>query len=322
MSFAYTVWDSRHDILLIARYAIAKGMLRAWNQCLAKGRNPGEVDFLAELVLTSAPILYRDLQPIFQEKGFRFSLSSVFCHGSPLVTFDGMIRTSSCEIGDLLIIHLNRSRYGEVTRNALLYQAKVSSDQPCKLRPDGLDQLSLYTKWPKFKYVKPGVLNGMQRDVTPKSPHLGAQYMLIDKRHPSDPNCGIIGLPGTYPIGSCLADEYLCDHNPLEMELLSFLRLCSGRPFADMGAIDPRDDWSRIIWDLLSITQQKASQRRKKGLPPRQGGGPAELPPDGSFFASPGSHFFSDDVHLNSNLSQEDEGGGVSVMLLETSEQE
>lgn len=116
---------------------------------------------------------------------------AVYCHQTPKVKYAG-IGGVSCELGDLLIAHVHTSAGGHIRRNALLYQAKVSSLQPYRIPSRGRDQLRLYEEWPDFEYHHSPPLTGERRSVRPKVAHAGAQYMLIDDRPPDHPQSGLI----------------------------------------------------------------------------------------------------------------------------------
>jgi len=217
-------------------------------------------------------------------------VASVFCHQTPQVTHP--LASKWCELGDLLFVHIHRDLRGKVCRNALLYQAKKSSKQPYIVHTNDTHQLALYTDWPQFTYTKSSVLNGITRDINPKVPHTGAQYMLIDDRPPNDPQSGLTNFPGTYPIGSCLADQYLHSHNHLAQELFDLLRLRSGKAFKDRPPNpNPRTgEWSEMIWDLISVALNKAAFNRKnsgRNSKFRTGGGPLHLDvTDGACFTA------------------------------------
>jgi hypothetical protein len=151
-----------------------------------------------------------------------------------------------------------------VYRNALLYQAKISSSQPYQVPKSELHQLELYKQWPLFKYVQSGTLNKQQRDVLPKSPHLGAQYLLIDDRGPIDPMSGVAGFLGTFPFGSCVANDLLYIRNELAVELFQFLQLGSGKTFVDKNSSSV-DGWSALVWDLIQVGIQNAFNRKQSG---------------------------------------------------------
>ncbi len=341
MSFTQILWQERNKIIQTAHLAIVYGMRDTWKRCARYRNSPQEPDFVAGLVLESTPILYHSYSALFGQQGISFSLAAVFCHQTPKVQFAGM-RKTSCEVGDLLIVHVHTPRAGTITRNALLYQAKMSSKQPHRVGPGETDQVRLYSDWPLFKYYRSRPLAG-EIDVVPKVRHTGAQYMLIDDRPPRDPQSGLRGIAGTYPIGSCMADQYLQDHNHLAAEIFEFLLLRSGRGYTDQSSRAPMDGWSQLVWDLLSTGLQKAFNRRNSGRSsaPRKAGGPIGLL-DSTYFASStdemalttaGSILGSDHAALlfadTEYVPPDDEwprdtaselNSGVSVILIETSE--
>ena len=341
MSFAQILWREKTQIIHVAHLAILHGMLDTWKRCTQMGNRPQEPDYVAGLVLESTPILYNALSAIVGQHGIHLSLTAVYCHQTPKIQFAGM-RKTSCEVGDLLIAHVHTPRSGRITRNALLYQAKISSKQPHKIGSAEIDQLRLYTDWPLFNYYNSSPLTG-QRDVIPKLPHTGAQYMLIDNRPPSDPQSGLLGLSGTYPIGSCMPDQYLYNHNHLAAELFDFFLLRSGRGFADKSASSSMDGWSELVWDLLSSGFQKAFDRQNSGRfgAPRQSGESLHLLDSSCFARTTGrsalttansilgsnrtAFLFTDNNNVPPNENRprdndRNQDNGVSVMLIETSE--
>jgi hypothetical protein len=215
-------------------------------------------------VKTTTPIIYEGLQTIFGRHSVETSVVSVYCHQTPKVRFPDMHR-GSCELGDLLFVHVHTNEAHRATRNALLYQAKMSAEQPYRLPLQERDQLKLYAEWPEFEYHNSGQLNGQRRAVRPRAAHAGAQYMLIDDRGPNDPLSGLLMMPGTYPIGSCMPDELLLDHDHLASELVTFLTLRSGRVFESREDSIGSAGWSQVVWDLLDQSISKGFRRMRTG---------------------------------------------------------
>ncbi len=263
MSLNRVIWGKRVSIVCAVHSAIVHGMLDTWNRCKIIGTSPYEPDFVGGLVLESCPRIHASLKPIFSRYNIQSSMLAVYCHQTPKVTYSGMAGTS-CELGDLLFVHVHKYSTGHVRRNALLYQAKVSSSRPCRVPKGDFDQLKLYSEWPEFEY-RSSPLTGKRRSITPKMIHAGAQYMLIDGRMPNHPHSGLLGLPGTYPIGSCMPGSSLYDHNDLAVELFELLIGHSGRPFADYAHSSRGSDWSRVVWDLLDVGVRKAFNRKRSG---------------------------------------------------------
>jgi len=104
----------------------------------------------------------------FDSIGIRIAVTGIYCHQTPKVNFSGM-KGKSCELGDLLWCHVHSDIEGNVIRNAVLYQAKMSSVHPYRLHGNDEDQLKLYSSWPAFTYVTSGTLNSEKRHVKPSA---------------------------------------------------------------------------------------------------------------------------------------------------------
>ncbi len=324
-------------MVISARYSILVSMIEAWNNCRIRGDEPEEPDIVASLVLNGTKIIENEWRNVFNSAGIRIAVTGIYCHQTPKVNFSGMKR-NSCELGDLLWCHVHSDIDGNVIRNAILYQAKISADQPHRLRGNDEDQLRLYSTWPAFTYVTPYTLKGQSRHVRPSAPRRGAQYLLIDDRPPESLESGILGSPGTYPIGSCITSNPIIDHCDLGLELVHSLELLSGDPFDDRKATTKENGWSKVVWDILESSAQKAFRRVRSGYsnqPRISGASPSEI--DGCFYAtSPGNRpsrssllqelvdfsFSNNDIPPNRQEGQwfDEGGGGVSVLLIESYE--
>jgi hypothetical protein len=340
VSISAALWESKAALVRSFHTATIYGMLNTWRRCDLLRTRPQEPDFVAGLVVESAPLLHAALAAVLTRSGVSVSMSAVFCHQTPRVEF-GLPRVA-CELGDLLYVFVHTARDGRVWRNALLFQAKCSANQPYVVATSDADQLRLYTDWPEFEYTNSSYLNGQSRAVTPKSPHAGAQYLLIDDRSLLDPMSGLLNLPGTYPVGCCVPDLRLRDHNDLASELFDLLIFRTGRPFDDRLGLD---DWSRVVWDLLESAVRKAFNRKNSGYrnAPRALGEALEQLDGFSFSAATSEpstrtvadilggptaarRFYTSADDPPGARVRQDEGGerdaGVSVLLVETSELE
>jgi len=200
MSVTATLWQNRDELVQSFHNAAITGILSTWRRCENLRTTPQEPDFVAGLVIESTPLIHSALNSVLARRGTSVSMSSVFCHQTPQVTF-GSHPAASCELGDILFAYVHTSRVGQPRRNAVLFQAKVSAQQPYRIHTGERDQLRLYVDWPDFTYTRATALTGQKRSVTPKAPHSGAQYILIDDRPPHEPMSGLLGFPGTYPVG-------------------------------------------------------------------------------------------------------------------------
>jgi hypothetical protein len=329
------------------RAAIVYGLLSAWRRCDDIGRTPEtrkpqEPDLVAGLVLDSTPLIYSALTAALSPIGVSVHVAGVFCHQSPIVKPEGF--GTGCELGDLLVAYVHSPRHAPVMANAILLQAKVTSDQPYEVDRDGQVQLALYSKWPDFSYTRPPRLARQKRSVTPKSPHAGAQYLIIDGRPPEDPQSGLLGFPGTYPAACCMPDDLLFDYCSLEEQLFGLLTFSTGRPFEPRQTAMNGADWSQVVWDLLSSTFEHTFRRKRSGrIRAPRASAPTVDSLDGFSFVRGSSgapsrtvsemagsaaaqFLFSDGDSIPPNFSDSDDGGegsgGVSVVLIETAEAE
>ena len=189
-------------------------------------------------------------------KGMNFQVGGCFIHQKPLAKFikAPYNKLPSPEIGDLLIVY-KQIKNNEVMFNALLMQAK-KNNEPWDMTSisENDHQLTLYTKWPMFEYQRAGSLNGQKRSVNPKTCTPGAQYLLIEENNPphyvkfyTAPSSHIIQASRCFAF--CLVD---------------FIEFHTGKPFVEKkrGRID---DWSQMIWDLISISANYVFNRRNAG---------------------------------------------------------
>lgn len=220
-----------------------------------------EPDYIAALTTIFLKDFYNILKGTFP--GYGFSLSGVFCHQKPIV--DASLGKES-ELGDILFVYADKDKNGEVKFNSLLFQAKVnkSPDFYLEIGKNDKHQLELYKKWNKFTYSKAGKLNGVERDIFPKSIHDGAQYLIINKRPlkcKSHLRCSC--CCGIMPVSMYCAvpDDILYFNECLSSELINMLKFKSGRTF-DASPENTKDDWSKMIWDLLTILKDSRSKRK------------------------------------------------------------
>jgi hypothetical protein len=352
MSVGAALWQHRALLVLRFQVAIIDGLTEAWHRCDptgtgAKANAPQEPDLVAGLVLDSTPRIYSALESVLSPVGVSVYVGGVFCHQSPKVLPDGY--GSGCELGDLLVVYVHRPAHAPWIGNAILLQAKVTSNQPYTVDSGGRVQLALYREWPRFTYTGPQPLTGQTRSVTPKSPHAGAQYLILDDRLPQDPRSGLLGLAGTYPAGCCMPDDFLFDHRSLQEELFALVTLSTGRPFEDRRSAMAGDNWSRVVWDLLESSLKYASKKPAVFTRTRSGrlrapratretidmmegcsfalsssGTPSRIVTD--ILGTNGAHLLSGDLgneppsHGDYNPEGEGSEGGISVLLIETSE--
>lgn len=190
--------------------------------------------------------------------------------------------------------------------NSLLLQAKKTKSIEKKVPKSEGHQLFLYTKWPTFSYDRAGRLNRQNRDIHPKAIHSGAEYLLI----------------GEESMKCAVPNFYLYGDKALSDEIVDLLCFRAGRTVDVHNALSS-DDWSKLIWDLLSICKNVTANRSNIGLNdfPRyvedivQGGNMLDFTEDAAWTSSseqPPSIFNGiDSAEGNNEIS------GVSAIIIE-----
>ena len=184
-------------------------------------------------------------------------------------------------------------------------------------------QLRLYSDWPLFTYKRAGRLNGVKRDILPKAINDGAQYLLID----DNPVYGLSGMPGTFPMGCATPARTLSINSDLANEIIDFLKFKSGRAF-EQNPATTKDDWTKMIWELLDVTKAKASKRRNAGLTsfPRLSTNKFDglcyfMTETSSMFQDLHSDLSHGDFNENFDNYLDEENFSPSVVLIESNEQ-
>ena len=215
-----------------------------------------EPDLVASLV-TNLP---QKLSVVLSQymSGVKFNIGGCFIHQKPIVEFcDKTISTKKPEIGDLLLIYKEVNRNGN-RYNALLLQAKKTSNiYNSPVATNDKHQLALYTKWPKFRYRRAGILNGQERSICPKTVSTGAQYLLIDENF-ATPN-----MPVHWTFWCATPDDVLSASHSLAFQIVDLIEFQTGRPFIEKKPY--MDHWSKMIWDLIDISASACFNRRSAG---------------------------------------------------------
>ena len=258
-----------------------------------------EPDLVASLV-TNLPQKLSVVLPQYIS-GVRFNIGGCFIHQKPIVEFcDKTISTKKPEIGDLLLIYKEVNRNGN-RYNALLLQAKKTSNiYNSPVATNDKHQLALYTKWPKFRYCRAGILNGQERSICPKTVSTGAQYLLIDENF-ATPN-----MPVRWTFWCATPDDVLSASHSLAFQIVDLIEFQTGRPFIEKRQY--MDHWSKMIWDLIDISASACFNRRPAGYrnQPRCAGNIINLLTEGVPF-----------VNDNNNNNNNDDTSGVSVLYIE-----
>lgn len=302
------------SLQILIHHAIFCSIQPLLSKCRKLNKKPHEPDFISALTLNFPKKLFDILKSVFPKN--KFSVTGIYCHQKPIVDI-GMSKNP--EIGDWLLVYIYTDKSGEKKLNSLLLQAKLSSKQTCIIGNNEQHQLRLYTKWPTFTYKRAGPLNGTRRDIQPKTINNGAQYLIIDKNQ-------INYLTGALNMSCATPNITLNTNNDLATEIINFLKFKSGRTFEEYPIIS-KDDWTKMIWDLIYISKDIASSRKHINLTnfPRQ----TTESNDGFFAYKSDLNSIFNDLHneienedLIRNLEAEftEENSSPSILLIESEE--
>ncbi len=176
-----------------------------------------------------------------------------FIHQSPYVNFKTKNRkrkSERCEVGDLLCL-CKKIVDGIIRYNATLFQLKKDKTESGKVKPDNVSQRLLYTEWPVFSFDHSRANAGAnQYDIQPKAVTPGAQYMFINKySYPC-----YVPVVFTHSIPSSVMEN--TPERSFGSFLWDFINWQNGRPISEPDA-NPKDEWSRLIWELVARTTNK-----------------------------------------------------------------
>lgn len=186
---------------------------------------------------------------------YSFKMTSIFCHQSPYVEWEGTDKQGKrkkCELGDILFIYDENGKGG----NALLLQAKKNNEITCNLKDKSNKQYELYLDKPDFSFCN----NEINKEFENHKVHLnglhidkGMQYLLMFPLH-DDENLYRCILPSVAPSDTLIGSEKLSAN----IADLFFAR--SGKEFDNSSD----DDWSKMINALYKHYSKSNFTREKK----------------------------------------------------------
>ena len=267
---------------------------------------PQEPDYVAALSIRFTESMYHILRAVFPE--MNFSITGAYCHQKPIVDIK---MSKKPELGDLLLVYIDKDCNGKRMMNSLLLQAKISNFAQKRIPSSELHQLELYKRWPEFTYLRAGKLNGKKRNIQPKTINDGAQYLLIDDNPLTN---GFLGEANKFPMGCAIPDNILKMDDSFSNEIVNFLKFKAGRT-VDSEYNATSDDWSKMIWELLFIACAKCTKRKNAGI--------TAMPRENTFvnFCTQnmkGHSLFDEMEFYNEDVQDVEESGGVSVILIES----
>lgn len=193
-----------------------------------------------------------------------------FIHQSPYVKMNVVKGRNQCEVGDLLCI-CKKTVNGRKRLNAALFQLKKDKSQNGSVKPDNARQRRLYTEWPIFSFVQDLHFTGENHyDIQSKTVTSGAQYMFINKHpYPNECHCDCYGMFDYPVVYTHSIPEAVMENNSclsFGLFLWDFIHWQNGRSFSDSIEL-AKDDWSRLIWELIERSKTKVFNINKgKGI--------------------------------------------------------
>ena len=236
------------------------GAVNALRNDLLKGKTFDEPAYTAAIA-TKFPAM---MNGVWENVKF----GGCFIHKSPIVTLDNTSNPSvreSCEAGDLLVL-CRELVDGQTRINAALFQIKKTDSLYDTIKPDNDIQLKLYTEWPSFSFGRN--YKSLHYDIEPKAATPGAQYMFINERN-------YYRWFGYYPVSlqpllftHCKSAAVMCSDPELSFGnfLWDFINWQNGRPISESEQ-KADDDWSKIIWKLISLSKTKAFKHKNVRIP-------------------------------------------------------
>ena len=254
---------------------------------------------------------------------FGMTVGGCYIHQSPYVNFMRDTQSCRCELGDLLIVV--RRHKAEMQRfNAALLQLKKTDHLPNKLRDNGdLIQLYLYKSWPAFSINK---ITG-KFDIVPKSPHKGALYCVVKTNIDSDEQFIVSTTSQELP---CSPEMTLNDF------IIGLISWTCGRAIS-MEMDKDKDEWSRLIWEVLQHTKNKTFTRKNSGYQKARGAHRCNTEMNDFFqlmlntplyegeYGSWSHQKFDNDgtaENTSSTKDAEDDGIGISTLFIDIDEEQ
>ena len=180
-------------------------------------------------------------------------MAGVYCHQSPMVSIKERptrsVRTVTCELADLLILHSHRRSDGKLFWRGVLMQAKPHRARIVPEEP----QLCLYEEWPRFVIT-------------------ATDFERLARDFNRDPRSGLYGLVSSNEWCVLPASNPLVPNSIGSADLSSFLvnMLYDMDPDQPGRASDhgrqvyqnSQYDWSPTIWELVEITTSLALRHK------------------------------------------------------------
>jgi hypothetical protein len=215
-----------------------------------------EVGLVAAVTLGGIDRVASAWRPILSKSNFALSLTGVFCHAAPMVRFGRSGKLlQTCELADLLVV-VDFQHKGALARTASLIQAKMAAkaQRVTLTGPSSKRQLDLYQSWPPFLFVD--AIYGTN------------QYALMN---PTGEQSGTFGVIDRHFKKQTTAPPIWTQHRASPTPSIATSEPMLGTFIANMAAPGAygrpawpggKDDWSKVVDLLLSVTYRKAFRHK------------------------------------------------------------
>jgi hypothetical protein len=333
--------EDYEELRWLAELAVCKGW--SASRRAHPSANPDEVDQTYRLVRWTTRYLGKLWEPVFQRRGASLRISGVFCHKTPLATFDdGNGDKQTCELGDLLVVHDHLG--GAPYRRATLMQAKRTLHGSAKA-PDAV-QNDLYRRRPLFELSRRGYKRTRfkkgNRDIADAADFVRFALVADDATscfwidddywpfvHPAIRAWRppwVVGHPAQDPVTSIGAETFgsfltgmLYETHPARGQAVAPL------PNLATASLGRGQDLDITVQELLDLTGKRVakSQETWSGLPRgivafTHGSIPVQNPGNPLAFLSRAPGAGEEPPAPLGEAEEEDDGEGIPILLIET----
>lgn len=231
-----------------------------------------------------ANFMFDIINAINKKENHEIKAGGVFIHASPYVSFvkANSKKTSTVELGDLLLIRTEFRKNVSIKRTAMIFQVKKTKSIPYHNKNND-EQYYLYSTWPTFTYTradkqkslngKLSLINGKKRNISCNDICTGTKYLFINTNKKQCFNSICLNCNNCMDFKStlCCCNTVTAIATPTKFsnyeyfssDIINFIFGFGGKEFK----IPPekrKRNWDRVIKDLLEHTALVISQFTEK----------------------------------------------------------
>jgi hypothetical protein len=218
----------------------------------------GEADKVLSFFIDGLELIEHEFNRRLNSRRVFVSISAIFTHQTPMVELTTVQRGRRCELADLVMLATYERPNGLRGRgNGLFLQAKNNFDHD-----SSPVQRTLYEQETQFRYYRPASLAGLpsrDRSLPPKAEPALAYWELESTERYWAPYHPPV-REGTGLLWANQVNRKYPRRHPFGAAIVDFLRGAAGYGFKEPKPGET--GWSRIVWDLLTVTAQSAVNRQ------------------------------------------------------------